>query len=106
MAVISDIGNRWDAHPNEKGLVAKRLAALALARDYGFADIRADSPTLREWHAEGNEAVLTFDNARSLYLYNPDSSLASTFEIADARSVRKQEIFTAKPLLSLSYKFT
>lgn len=84
MAVISDIGNRWDAHPNEKGLVAKRLAALALARDYGFADIRADSPTLREWHAEGNEAVLTFDNARSLYLYNPDSSLASTFEIADA----------------------
>lgn len=84
MAVISDIGNRWDAHPNEKGLVAKRLAALALARDYGFADIRADSPTLREWHAEGNEAVLTFGNARSLYLYNPDNSLKSTFEIADA----------------------
>ena len=84
MAVISDIGNRWDAHPNEKSLVAKRLAALALARDYGFADIRADSPTLHEWHTEGNEAVLTFDNARSLYLYNPDNSLDSTFEVLDA----------------------
>lgn len=84
MVVISDIGNRWDAHPNEKSLVAKRLAALALARDYGFTGIRADSPTLREWRAEGNEIVLTFDNARSLYLYNADGSLDSTFEIAGA----------------------
>ena len=84
MVVISDIGNWWDVHPNNKVLVAKRLAVIALARDYGFTGIRADSPTLREWHAEGNEAVLTFDKARSLYLYNPDNSLDSTFEIANA----------------------
>ena len=84
MVVISDIGNRWDAHPNEKGLVAKRLAALALSRDYGFANLRAESPVLREWHADGREAVLTFDNARSLYLYTPDNSLDSTFELAGA----------------------
>ena len=84
MVVISDIGNRWDAHPNEKSLVAKRLAAIALSRDYGFANLRADSPVLREWHADGREAVLTFDNARSLYLYNPDNSLGSTFELAGA----------------------
>lgn len=84
MVVISDIGNRWDAHPNEKGIVAKRLAAIALARDYGFDRLRADSPALREWHAKGNEAVLTFDNARSLYLYNPDNSLDSAFELAGA----------------------
>ena len=97
MAVISDIGNRWDAHPNEKGLVAKRLAALALARDYGFTGIRADSPTLREWRAEGNEVVLTFDNARSLYLYNADGSLDSTFEIAGAdRRWTRAEIVNAK----------
>lgn len=82
MAVISDIGNRWDAHPNGKAIVAKRLAALALARDYGFSGLRADSPILREWHTEGSEAVLTFENARSLYLYNPDNSLASRFELA------------------------
>lgn len=84
MVVISDIGNRWDAHPNEKSLVAKRLAAIALSRDYGFANLRADSPVLREWHADGREAVLTFDNARSLYLYNPDNSPGSTFELAGA----------------------
>ena len=84
MAVISDIGNRSDAHPNEKGLAAKRLAALALARDYGFAGLRADSPALRAWHAEGDVAVLTFDHARTMYLYNPDNSLSSTFEISGA----------------------
>ncbi len=84
MAVIADIGNRSDAHPNEKGLAAKRLAALALARDYGFTDLRADSPTLRTWHAEGDVAVLTFDHARTMYLYNPDNSLSSTFEISGA----------------------
>ena len=84
MVVISDIGNLSDAHPNEKGLVGRRLAALALARDYGYTGIRADSPTLREWHIEGSEVVLVFDNARSLYLYNADGSLDSTFEIAGA----------------------
>ena len=84
MAVISDIGNRSDAHPNEKGLAAKRLAALALERDYGFAGLRADSPVLRTWHAEGDVAVLTFDHARTMYLYNPDNSLSSTFEISGA----------------------
>ena len=82
MAVISDIGNRWDAHPNGKAIVAKRLAALVLARDYGFSGLHADSPMLKEWLMDGREAVLTFENARSLYLYNPDNSLASRFELA------------------------
>ena len=84
MAIIADIGNRWDAHPNEKGLAAKRLAALALARDYGFAGLRADSPAVRTWRVEGDVAILAFDHARALYLYNPDNSLDSTFELAGA----------------------
>lgn len=94
MAIIADIGNRWDAHPREKGLAAKRLAALALARDYGFTDLRADSPVLRTWRAEGDVAILAFDHAKALYLYNPDNSLSSTFELAGPDGRWARAVFT------------
>ena len=41
MAVINDIGNNADIHPNEKALVGHRLALHALRRDYGFSSIRS-----------------------------------------------------------------
>ncbi len=87
MAVVSDIGNRWDAHPNEKALVAKRLAALALSRDYGFTSIRAESPKPESWRVEGNKVVLKFGNAKTLYVYNQDNSLDSRFEVKGADGV-------------------
>ena len=36
LAVIADHGNLADIHPNDKEIVAKRLALHALKRDYGF----------------------------------------------------------------------
>ena len=89
MAVINDIGNLRDIHPNEKEMVAKRLALHALKHDYGFTDIEADSPTLKGWKVEGDKFVLEFDHAKGLYVYNPDRSLANGFEIAGADGVFK-----------------
>ena len=84
MAVINDLGNLHDIHPNEKELVAKRLALHALKRDYGFAKIEDCSPVLKDWKVEGNRFVLTFDHAKGFYVYNADRSLANGFEIAGA----------------------
>ena len=84
MAVINDCGNLSDIHPNDKETVGQRLALLALNRDYGFTDVRADSPTLRNWKIEGDKFVLTFDHAESWYLYNPDWAVSNGFEIAGA----------------------
>ncbi len=84
MAVINDLGNLHDIHPNEKELVAKRLALHALKRDYGFTEIEDDSPTLKSWKVEGDKFVLEFDHAKGLYVYNAARSLANGFEIAGA----------------------
>ena len=82
MAVINDLGNLHDIHPNEKELVAKRLALHALKRDYGFTKIEDCSPTLKDWKVEGDKFVLSFNHAKGLYVYNQDRSLANGFEIA------------------------
>ena len=44
MTTVNDIGNLWDIHPNDKGPVGMRLAALALQHVYGFKDVEADPP--------------------------------------------------------------
>ena len=82
MAVINDRGNLADIHPNDKETVGQRLALLALKRDYGFTDLKADSPTLKSWKIEGDKFILSFNDAESWYLYNWDWAVASGFEIA------------------------
>lgn len=82
IAVTCDVGNSWDIHPNNKGIVARRLALHALKRDYGFNDIIDDSPALKSWKVEGDRVVLSFDNASAWYYYNDDRSAPKGFEIA------------------------
>ncbi len=84
MAVINDVGNLKDIHPNDKRTVAKRLAAHALKRDYGFTDLHDNSPTLKSWKIDGNKFVLTFNDAEEWYIYNPDRSVQTGFEVAGA----------------------
>jgi len=84
MAVINDLGNLHDIHPNEKEMVGKRLALHALKRDYGFTNIEDESPTLKSWKVEGDKFVMEFDHAKGLYVYNADRSLSNGFEIAGA----------------------
>ena len=89
MAVINDVGNLTDIHPNEKGTVGLRLARMALKRDYGFADIEDRSPQLKSWKVDGDAFVLDFDHAQRLYLYNRDFSAVTPFELAGADGVFK-----------------
>ncbi len=84
MAVLSDLGNRWDIHPNQKYLVGARLAVHALRRDYGFTKLRDNSPTLKSWKVEGDKFILSFDDVDSWYVYKPDRTLDTGFEIAGA----------------------
>ena len=82
MAVINDVGNLADIHPNDKRTVAKRLAIHALARDYGYDSLRDNSPTLKSWKIDGGKFRLTFNDADGWYIYNMDRSIQTGFEIA------------------------
>ena len=84
MATTCDIGNFDDIHPSEKGTVGKRLAALALKRDYGFSKIVADAPTLKACVWEKDKVVMSFENAEGWYLYNSDWAVDVPFEVAGA----------------------
>ena len=61
MAVTMDIGNPRDIHPRNKVDVGKRLAAWALAKDYG-RDVVYSGPAYREMRVEGASARLAFDH--------------------------------------------
>ena len=87
MAIINDVGCLTDIHPNDKRTVAKRLALHALKRDYGFDWIADNSPTLKGWKIDGNKFVLSFNDAKSWYLYNTDWSVANGFEVCGTNGV-------------------
>lgn len=59
-AVIIDLGEAEDIHPKDKQNVAKRLARLALAKDYGY-DIVHQSPRYKSLEVQGEKAVVEFD---------------------------------------------
>ena len=84
IAIISDRGNLADYHPADKESLAQRLALLALRYGYGFSDIKARSPTVRDAVTEGDKVMLSFNDAEGWYLYNADWTLANGFEIAGA----------------------
>jgi sialate O-acetylesterase len=58
-AVITDLGEADDIHPRNKQIVAKRLARLALANDYGY-EIVADSPTYQSMEVKGDRVTVSF----------------------------------------------
>ena len=84
MVPACDVGNRHDIHPNEKGVLGRRLAALALKRDYGFGDIPADAPILKRCVADGRTVKMDFSDASGWWLYNADWSVDVGFELAGA----------------------
>ena len=89
MAVINDVGNLHDIHPNDKRTVAKRLSLHALKRNYGWKNVQNESPTLKSWRIEGGKFILSFNDAEGFYVYNPDRSLTTGFEICGADGVWK-----------------
>lgn len=63
MACIMDTGEKDIIHPSNKKAAGDRLAYQALAKTYGIKGIACDGPALKEMKIEGNEVMLTFDNA-------------------------------------------
>lgn len=81
MAVLSDIGNLQNIHPENKQDVGKRLAAWALHQDYGMKDRAFSGPLFRSFSLEGGKAILHFDHAGG-GLISRDGALRE-FEILD-----------------------
>lgn len=84
-AVIYDIGEGRDIHPRDKQNVAKRLARIALAKDYGM-EVFHLSPSFSAMEVQGNKAILTFENVGST-LYTFDTQEAVGFAVAGADKV-------------------
>lgn len=79
-AVIYDIGEGRDIHPRDKQNVAKRLARIALARDYGIPIVH-QNPGYKAMEVVGGKAVLTFENVGG-GLYAFDRQEAIGFAVA------------------------
>lgn len=60
-AVIIDIGEANDIHPRNKQDVGRRLALIALNKDYG-KDVIYSGPTFKSMEVSGNKAIISFDN--------------------------------------------
>jgi sialate O-acetylesterase len=79
MAVICDVGDTTDIHPQNKLDVGLRLANLALKHHYGVVDSTVDSPLFSGFEINDNQVILTFKNASGLYAKGKMSKL---FELA------------------------
>lgn len=80
MAVITDAGDSLDIHPRNKTVTGERLAAWALAKQYG-KDVTYSGPLFKTMKVEGNKAVLSFDYADD-GLMTPDNKPVKGFIVA------------------------
>jgi sialate O-acetylesterase len=77
-AVIIDIGEARDIHPRNKQDVGKRLALIALAKDYG-KDVKYSGPMYKSMLVEGERIKIQFDFAEGLAV--KDGGELKRFEI-------------------------
>ena len=83
MAVISDIGDLKDIHPQNKQEVGRRLALWALAKTYGKNDVLCSGPVFQSMEVEGDKLRVKFTETGS-GLVSRDSQPLNWFEIIDA----------------------
>ena len=88
LAVTADVGNFDDIHPNDKEVVAKRLAVHALKRDYGFEIPEDDSPVFKSatFGADGT-VTMDFAHVKDWYVYAANRSREAAFEVAGTNGV-------------------
>ena len=82
MAVINDIGDLKDIHPRNKQEVGRRLALIALAQDYGRADVVASGPVAAGHRIDGDKVRVRFQHAAGLK--SRDGKPLTWFEVAGA----------------------
>lgn len=80
MAVIHDVGNTRDIHPQNKQEVGRRLALIALARDYGHKDLVFSGPSFKSMSVEGGKIRVKFDHVGG-GLKSRDDQPLSWFEV-------------------------
>ena len=81
MAVITDIGNTKNIHPTNKQEVGRRLALIALARDYGKKDVVYSGPVFKNMETQGEALRVRFDHAEG-GLATRDGKAPDWFEIS------------------------
>ena len=79
IVVTIDVGNCSEIHPSKKIEVGKRLAYIALAKDYGFVGFDYSSPKLKDWIVRDNEILLEFSSR--VFIKNKTQP-SKNFEIA------------------------
>ena len=84
MVVISDVSDTIDIHPKDKKSVGIRLANLALANTYKINSNLVNGPIFKDFKAEKNKAIVSFDSAEGLHFKNKTSN---QFEVAGADGV-------------------
>jgi sialate O-acetylesterase len=83
MAVITDIGEANDIHPRNKQDVGKRLAAIALANNYG-EKIVSSGPVYQSMSVSGNKIKISFTQTGSGFWIKDKYGYLKGFEIAGA----------------------
>lgn len=63
MAVVTDIANLTNIHPQNKQDVGRRLALWALAKTYGRKDLVYSGPLYKSMSVEGNKIRIRFEHA-------------------------------------------
>ncbi len=59
---------RMQVHPSQKRQVGERLCYMALNKAYGYPTVQALNPCFKAMRVEGNQVIVSFDNARSGFL--------------------------------------
>jgi sialate O-acetylesterase len=83
MAVINDVGDLNDIHPQDKRTVGHRLALLALANTYEKKELTFSGPVFQFISIKGNQLQVAFDHAHG-GLVTRDHQPPDWFEIIDA----------------------
>lgn len=78
MVVITDVGDSADIHPRNKIVPGERLAAWALANQYG-KKITYASPVYKKLKIKGNKAIVSFTQKELKISENEGSSLTGFF---------------------------
>lgn len=83
-AVITDIGEADDIHPRNKQEVGRRLALIALAKNYGRKNLVYSGPTFKSMVKEGNKLIISFDAIGGGLVVNNKYGYVEGFALAGA----------------------
>ncbi len=88
MAVIIDIGEANDIHPQNKFDVGERLAHWALHHDYGKKDVVPSGPVFKDAKVEGDKIRVSFDYAGGGLIVGKKEGRKPVEAAADAKLAR------------------